>query len=336
MDLPGEKLIIRMWETLSEKGIGAIFRPSQTRREGIANIEVRRAEMLVLAQAEHEVKEIQSGNKSLADFSLKIEFAGKNNRSDVVSRVEPTLDFEFLVNDSNKRKAADSLRKEINVVKAIIHAEEFVLNDSQEPPKEKVDEDWLFRWRDYAGDVSSNDMQGLWGRLLAGEVKAPGKYSLRCLEFLRNLSQSEAKLIERLSCLLVEGLVWKGDRTNELLSFDELLELENLGVLSGVSTGGLQNNTSLQKSNDRWVRIIRASKKCLIVRHVDKNEKISLLGYRATKLGEQIISVGRLSDDVKYLNEMGRFLISKGFSVLLGDYVESGDATNFSNATQIV
>lgn len=60
MELPGEKLIIRIWETLSEKGIDAIFKPSQVRRKGVANIEIRQAEMLVLAQAEREVKEIQS------------------------------------------------------------------------------------------------------------------------------------------------------------------------------------------------------------------------------------------------------------------------------------
>lgn len=34
MELPGEKLIIRIWETLSEKGIGAIFKPSTSRRSG--------------------------------------------------------------------------------------------------------------------------------------------------------------------------------------------------------------------------------------------------------------------------------------------------------------
>jgi hypothetical protein len=52
MEWPGERLIIRLWETLAEKGIGSLLKPWQIKREGIAHIEVRRAELLALAQAE--------------------------------------------------------------------------------------------------------------------------------------------------------------------------------------------------------------------------------------------------------------------------------------------
>ncbi len=42
MDLPGEKLLIKMWETLVERGIGGLLTPWQTIREGRAMNEVRR------------------------------------------------------------------------------------------------------------------------------------------------------------------------------------------------------------------------------------------------------------------------------------------------------
>ncbi|EJL05626.1 MULTISPECIES: DUF2806 domain-containing protein [Pseudomonas] len=333
MEIPGEKLIIRIWETLSEKGIGAIFRPSLVRREGVANIEVRRAEMLVLAQAEREVKEIQSGHKDLSDFSLKISFMEKKENNDLLVRTEPTLNLETLAHASEKQQIINALRKEINVTKAVLHAEQAVIDDGQEPPLSKVDTDWLFRWRDYVGDVSLNDMQELWGRLLVSEIKSPGRYSLRSLDFLRNLSPTEAKLIERLSSLVVEGLIWEGG-TVELITFDELLELENLGVLSGVSAGGLVNNTSTQKSNDGWVRILRASKKCLVARHTE-NKIIKLRGYRATALGEQIISVGRLDDNIEYLHKIGTHLVTEGFNVMIADYTEDGTSTFYTNGVKI-
>ena len=67
MEFPGEKLLIRLWETLAEKGIGSILRPWQIRRVGRANIDVRAQELLLLAQAERDAEDIRSGRKTLSD-----------------------------------------------------------------------------------------------------------------------------------------------------------------------------------------------------------------------------------------------------------------------------
>ncbi len=39
-----------------------------------------------------------------------------------------------------------------------------------------IDDDWLNVFERYAEDASTERMQKLWGRVLAGEVRAPGKY----------------------------------------------------------------------------------------------------------------------------------------------------------------
>lgn len=59
MQAPGEALLAKFWETIAEKGIGGLFKPWQIRREGRASIEIRRQEMLVLAQAEREADAIR-------------------------------------------------------------------------------------------------------------------------------------------------------------------------------------------------------------------------------------------------------------------------------------
>lgn len=56
MGWPGEQLVIRLWDTLSEKGVGSLLRPWQMKREGMAQIEIRRAELLALAQAEKDAE----------------------------------------------------------------------------------------------------------------------------------------------------------------------------------------------------------------------------------------------------------------------------------------
>jgi hypothetical protein len=46
-------------------------------------------------------------------------------------------------------------------------------------------------------------MQELWGRILSGEVTKPGSYSLKTLEFMRNITKSDADLIVEMAKLAV-------------------------------------------------------------------------------------------------------------------------------------
>lgn len=329
MDLPGEKLIIKLWETISEKSIGALVRPWQSRREGYAGLELKRAEVLTLAQTEREAQEIKAGIKSISDFPLKLEFAKLDKISVSSSRVEPIIDMSALIEDSGRRMEREYLRKEINVSRAVLHAEETLSSDEQDPTEENVEDDWLYRWRDYAGDVSSENMQRMWGRLLAGEVKAPGSYSLRCLEFIRNLSHKEAKLIEKASSLALEGLIWaESDDEGSVvgaLSFQELLELDHLGVVAGVSGGGLINTISGKRPDGKWLLLLRSNKKCLVLKHSVPDTLLQFKNYQFTAIGKQMLSLGSFEDNIEYLRRCAKHHASQGFDASVADFENLGD-----------
>jgi hypothetical protein len=57
-----------------------------------------------------------------------------------------------------------------------------------------VDEDWIAEFFEHCKNVGSEEMQILWGRLLAGEVAEPGSFSKRTLDFVKSLSTEEAQL----------------------------------------------------------------------------------------------------------------------------------------------
>lgn len=79
-------------------------------------------------------------------------------------------------------------------------------------------------------------MQDLWGRVLAGEVAQPGKYSLRSLETLRNLTQREAEAFRHLRYLATDGgYVFKvaGNDLNDFdVTFQDILDLRAAGLVS--------------------------------------------------------------------------------------------------------
>lgn len=63
-------------------------------------------------------------------------------------------------------------------------------------PTSELDDNWLNVFQRYAEDASSERLQGLWGKVLAGEVRQPGRFSSRTLRFLSEFSQSDALLFE--------------------------------------------------------------------------------------------------------------------------------------------
>ena len=54
----------------------------------------------------------------------------------------------------------------------------------------EVDHDWTSRFFNDVQDVSSEEMQKLWGRILAGEVERPGTTSIKTLGVLKNLDKA--------------------------------------------------------------------------------------------------------------------------------------------------
>lgn len=70
-------------------------------------------------------------------------------------------------------------------------------------PDDPVDHDWAARFFNEVQDISSEQMQILWARLLAGQARNPGSVSVRTLSVLKNLDQDTAELFRVLCSVSV-------------------------------------------------------------------------------------------------------------------------------------
>jgi hypothetical protein len=344
VDLPGEKLLIKMWETLTEKSIGSLLSPWHEVRKGQARIEVRRQELLMLAQAKIDAADIRAGRKRLHhDGSLRL--VGNDRKALDSSataaasvRIEPKINLQSLAEVSVSIEAAEVIRSEINVSKAVIFAEECLANDPQIPPERTVDEDWLFTWRGYAGKVSAEDLQRLWGNILAGEIKSPGNYSLRTLEFLKGLSTIEAELIAKLAPFVIESIIVRSQKQHleeQGVSFDMLLKLQELGIVSGAEAIGLTMSYKAL-TPEKFLRAFRSNGKALIIEHEDPNKVLTIEVYMLTMIGAQLLSLGSFEPNIQYLRLVGREVAAKGFTASLADWVQvSENQGRYRNAESI-
>lgn len=161
---PIEKLI----EVISQ-GIGTLYRPRAIRKE---------------ADAEAYKLQVIEKAKTIADAETKL----------IELEMLHAIEKKFLHNEQ---------RKQNNIENIIEVAVEQIEKDS-EISSEKVDVDWTTRFFNIAEDISNEEMQKLWGKILSGEVKKPGSFSLRTLELLKNLSRREAEIFTKFAQLNVK------------------------------------------------------------------------------------------------------------------------------------
>lgn len=134
----------------------------------------------------------------------------------------------------------------------------------------KVNEEWLDRFMDSAGFVSSEEMQFVWGKILANEIETPGATPPNMIRILSEITPELARIFKKLCsmkvyiCLLSENdevehanyfvLVPYNGNSEEFhnlgISFNILNELETLGLIkfdpiAGYISKGIQNKKIL-------------------------------------------------------------------------------------------
>jgi hypothetical protein len=108
------------------------------------------------------------------------------------------------------------------------------------------DDDWVHRFLRSCEDISNEEMQVLWGKLLAGEVACPGTFSLQTLATVKLLGKKDAEVFT-MFC----SYVWRHppgnldpvavgfydptkDEITPELSFNDLDLLQNAGLIRQV------------------------------------------------------------------------------------------------------
>lgn len=208
--------------------------------------------------------------------------AGEQAGSDVetVNRALKVLVRKQYRKQSNREAVALGAVRELSVERP---------RDTLEPdPIESLNDDWLNVFERFAEDASSERMQGLWGRVLAGEIRKPGRFSLRTLRFLSEFSQSDAVLFAEICEYAIESNILKSLAIpDEERDISHLLQLEAAGLITGASGLGLTSGNTFN-----------ASGHCILA---EGNLALVLRGEPDTKISFDVISITPLGTEVMRL-----------------------------------
>ncbi len=89
------------------------------------------------------------------------------------------------------------------IAAADLQSEPVATTNDEEPEAPPISEDWLNAFESEAAQMSSAQMQSLFGKILAGEIRKPASYSIKTIKIMAQLDNTAAALFRQLCSLSV-------------------------------------------------------------------------------------------------------------------------------------
>ena len=190
-------------------------------------------------------------------------------------------------------------------------------------------------------DVSSEEMQNLWARVLAGEVKQPGSFALRTLETLHNMTKSEAEVFNEIChhVLITDG---------KMIIFNDNAMMKTRGILYGyiiqMEECGLMNSdnqVAVTSTIDNSLRMIARNDSMILFGRTktDTITEIEMPAYILTIAGSELARIIGVSTPDEELMSVAREIQKRNPQVYVSAHkinsIEAGGEINYCMTDQI-
>lgn len=178
----------------------------------------------------------------------------------------------------------DRLRKQTNreaIAKMVVDDLKDDLAQSEDGPAE----DWMNVFVEHAERASSSELRSLWSKVLSGEIRKRGSYSLRSLQFVSIVDVELAKSVEFLSGFLLSGSV--------LPSIDSLNTGHGFRCISDAISTNLLVPSSYSELNVQQGKIVlvKAASSHFLAFKAHNPGPYRIHGWTLTSLGREIFSL---------------------------------------------
>lgn len=196
----------------------------------------------------------------------------------------------------------------------------------------QIDDDWLNHFEKEACQRSTEDMQLLFGKILAGEIRRPSSFSIKAVKIMGEIDNAAANLFKRLcSMCIVMGIPGtnqifdarvislSGNAGNNALQkyglgFNELNILQEYGLIIadynswhdyGLSVANNNNVVVLGFShqNTYWGLLPKEDRK--------DGQELKLHGGALSKAGRELLNIVEVEPIENYTNDLVKFFAKK-------------------------
>ncbi len=311
----------RLIEVISD-GLGNVSKPYLIRKTADA----KAYEIKVIAEAMAESKKLLT-HTEYEDGKVK-----------VLAPDAPPEGFPSLPHRVAARIQYKEQREQQNVEAICANAAE-ELHKETSVPDEKPEPEWVSRFFEISSGITSEELQYLWGRILAGEIKHPGSFSLRTLDVLRNLSKREAENFVKLGNYILrsgekafyidpKAYIFKKDGAPTFL---DILALKDAGLIFESDLEFSFNAVSAgEMSHFLYGPLI-----LMFEREKDTPKLASVVGL-LTRVGIELLQLLTVQPDMEYVEFVGKRFNADGVKFAWAPIVGVvGDRVHFGVKTYV-
>ncbi|MFC2129839.1 DUF2806 domain-containing protein [Bacteroidota bacterium] len=281
-----------------KNSLGYIFEPGMKTR-------LLKAEARGEVKAEIEkVKGIESLGKTYESLPIKEEY-----KKHLYSQSLKRIGFTLIKEQENINDVLEGAFKEL---------------EGEQASDEVVDEDWINSFFSHAKNISNEEMQIIWSKILASEIVNPSSYSLITLNVLKSIDKRIANIfmnvaryvVQTPNSAIVPSKIY--DRSKKPFAFSDIIELDSVGLLNQSTSTFLNFNRSVNPLSLYFLN----NKKVIIVQPTLINQ-FKINGYILSKAGRELINLLQIECDDSFINQFISFLYKKNkvFDILLADFV---------------
>lgn len=282
--------------------IGIIYEPRKIKK--LADAEAYRIQKLTTTAQETNF----NGEIEFLDGKITI---NSNNVNDIEIKSLIVNEVKRLFNENeNIKRIADFAYNELE-------------NDNIEL-SEDIDEDWKNNFFDKSKKIYSEDLQFIFGKILAGEIRQPGTYSKRLLNILSNLSQKEATLFNKISKYVLHD-----SKNSFIISDSEILSNFDITIedIIDLEEAGLINSNPLNVSGTNIYQY-----KGYLINFFEQQPKLRI--YCLTNSGSDLEKILNQEISIDYLLEIKKkYNINKMNYSFIVERKINGDQITYSLST---
>lgn len=257
--------------------IGTLYEPTKIRR--------------LTAAKSYEIEEIAKAIRNNSDMPIIY-----NSEGGVII---DSSDYHEIAKRAGQRLLFQEITKQQNI-DAVVSKAHKELADESLVTSDPVCNDWVLRFFNSVGEVSDEKMQLIWAKVLSGEVKKPGSFSLRTLHVLSTLSSQEADSLKRIApfSLSMTGIncVYESSQYfRDALPLHHIAELYDCNILA-------DNHSMSYSGKVSEPNVLMFSENTALV--INEPGRYTAHIYRFTTVGSELLRLISIEPDEEYILEV--------------------------------
>jgi hypothetical protein len=220
------------------------------------------------------------------------------------------------------------------IAAAELKSEPLTTGNAEQPEAPPINEDWLNVFESEAAQMSSEQMQRLFGKILAGEIRRPASYSIKTIKLMAQVDNRAAALFSLLCSLSISSrvpdsniildarVVSMGNAgSNSLraygLEFGGLNILQEYGLIISDYNSYIDYQWAVVHERNMGLPIIHQNAQWALIPKVSPpvRQAFNVQGVAFSESGKQLLSIVHITPNEQYTEALTQFFDQQGMTM---------------------